>query len=90
MEERRRELWNKQVQKHKSGIIGKSVTVNTVFDNYSDEINQSLVKIKIGSPGPKIQGGTHDWLVENAVMNYQVNLDARLSQPKRVATKFIG
>ena len=38
MEERRREVWNKQVQKHKPGIIGKSVTINP--DNYSDEINE--------------------------------------------------
>ena len=52
MEERRREVWNKQVQKHKPGIIGKSVTINP--DNYSDEINQSLIKLKITSPGPKI------------------------------------
>ena len=52
MEERRREVWNKQVQKHKLGIIGKSVTINP--DNYSDEINQSLIKLKIASPGPKI------------------------------------
>jgi len=60
------------------------------MDNYYDDLNQSLVKLKIGSPGPKIQGAIHDRLVDTAVMNYQVILDARLSQPKRVATKFIG
>jgi hypothetical protein len=50
---------------------------------------ESLAELKDSSPAKKI-AGTGDEFRMTAVRLYQGNMDDRLSQPKRITSRFVG